>query len=70
MTIPTGGSMSTAVSGSGRPHRSGLGGGGCLAVKRRRQRQGRAGGGEAAGGWRLLVVVVVFSQDKVLQRLV
>ena len=28
-----------------------------------------AGDGEGGGGWRLLVVVVVFSQDKVLQRL-
>ena len=33
-------------------------------------RRWRRGSCEAAGGWRLLVVVVVFSQDKVLQRLV
>ena len=32
--------------------------------------RGEVGGRRAAGGCRLMVVVVVFSQDKVLQRLV
>ena len=71
--IPTAGSMSTAASGGGRLHRSGLRGGGCSAPKSSgtspdgRPRRGRAGVG---GGWRLLVVVVVISQDTVVQRLV